>query len=164
MTLWTTYRRDTLKALLQYVKFAEGSSLLYSIFLDLQVYYVFTGPQLNRVSIAGSSTDSYKAQNAFHWYTVSVKRNCTLKILTVKITVIFIFKLFHFQFLKLKQKKYKEFRAIFEQFTRLCIVYVVLNTLVCLWTLNAMLYCVFRIKNVFSWHSLNLTARIQYNF
>ena len=31
------------------------------------------------------------------------------------------------------------------QFTRLCIVYVVLTTLHCLWTLNSMLYSIFRI-------------------
>ena len=35
------------------------------------------------------------------------------------------------------------------QFTPHCIMYVVLNTLGCLWTLNAMMYCVFRIPNVF---------------
>ena len=38
---------------------------------------------------------------------------------------------------------------IIRQFTRLCIMYFVLNTLVCLWKLNTMLYCVFRIPIVF---------------
>ena len=38
---------------------------------------------------------------------------------------------------------------IFGQFSRHCIVYVVLNTFGCLWTRNSMLYCVFRIPNVF---------------
>ena len=50
------------------------------------------------------------------------------------------------------------------QFTRHCIVYVVLNTLGCLWTLNATLYCVFRIPNVLLWHLNNLIARNQHNF
>ena len=57
------------------------------------------------------------------------------------------------------------FLKSFKQFTQDCIVYVVLNTLYCLWTLNAMLYGVFSISNVFLfWHSNNLIARNQYNF
>ena len=45
--------------------------------------------------------------------------------------------------------KSQYYRIILGQFTRLCIVYVVLNTLGCLWTFNSMPYCVFRITNVF---------------
>ena len=52
------------------------------------------------------------------------------------------------------------------QFTRFCIVYVVLNTLCFLWTLNSIMYSVFRIPNVFFffWHSNNLIVRNQRKF
>ena len=51
------------------------------------------------------------------------------------------------------------------QFTRFCVVYVVLNTLDCLWTLNSMLYCILRIPNIFCfWHLNNLIARNQHYF
>ena len=49
------------------------------------------------------------------------------------------------------------FRNIIGQFSQHCIVYVVLNTLGCLWTLNSILYCVHRIPNV-------LIARNQHYF
>ena len=51
-----------------------------------------------------------------------------------------------------------------KQFTRHCILYVVLNTLGCLWTLNSMLYCVFHIAYVFFRHLNNLIARNQHYF
>ena len=38
-----------------------------------------------------------------------------------------------------------------------------MNTLDCLWTVNVKLYCVFRIPNLFFWHSNNLIAQNQRN-
>ena len=57
-------------------------------------------------------------------------------------------------------KTYEIHRAIHTT----CIVYAVLNTFGCLWMLNAILYCVFRIPNVFFLHSNNLIARNQPKF
>ena len=54
--------------------------------------------------------------------------------------------------------------SIIGQFTWHCIVYVVLNTLGCLWALNSMLYCVFRIPNVFFCHLNNLIPRNHHYF
>ena len=51
----------------------------------------------------------------------------------------------------------------FGQFTRVCIVYVVLNILSSLWALNSMLYFTFQM-HFFFWHLNNLTARNQFNF
>ena len=50
------------------------------------------------------------------------------------------------------------------QFTQLCIVNVVLNTLDRLQTSNAMLYFVFRIPNAFFLHPNNFIGQKQHNF
>ena len=57
------------------------------------------------------------------------------------------------------------YKIILKQFTRLCIVYAVLNALDCLWTLNSMLYCgILHSKCIFFLHLNNLIARNQHCF
>ena len=72
----------------------------------------------------------------------------------------------HRKYTHTKYKIYINIKNVFGQFTRYCVVYVVLNTLGCLWTLNSMFYCVFRIGNVFFltfkqgefiWGGINIT-------
>ena len=64
--------------------------------------------------------NSHKTAIKRHHYTVSVKRNCTLKNILKKITVILILKWFHCQFLKITQKKkFKKFRNNFKFFPAL---------------------------------------------
>ena len=55
----------------------------------------------------------------------------------------------------------KTLRSIIEQFIRLCIVYVVLNILGCLWKLNYMFFCVFRIPNAMAFKQFDSTKRTQ---